>query len=150
MEGERVSLHDVGHGKGFGKLTADEIRFAIQRQHMAIIDTIATRLKNTPEGNGTVFDNTMMFYFPDGGETHHAVGTEYPFVVLSGKNAKLDIRGKYIRLPNYGEQGHKTLGNWYTTLLNAYGNPVKHYGDLDSGLDRFGIDQSGAIKQFLG
>ena len=150
LEGERVSLHDVGHGKGFGKLTADEIRLAIQRQHMAIIDTIATRLKNTPEGNGTVFDNTMMFYVPDGGETHHAVGTEYPFVVLSGKNAKLDIRGKYIRLPNYGEQGHKTLGNWYTTLLNAYGNPVKHYGDLDSGLDRFGIDQSGAIKQFLG
>lgn len=150
LEAERVSLHDVGHGKGFGKLTADEIRFAIQRQHMTIIDTISTRLKNTPEGNGTVFDNTMIFYFPDGGETHHAVGTEYPFVVLSGKNAKLDIRGKYIRLPNYGEQGHKTLGNWYTTLLNAYGNPVKHYGDLDSGLDRFGIDQNGAIKQFLG
>lgn len=150
LEAERVSLHDVGHGKGFGKLTADKVRFAVQRQHMAVIDTIATRLKNTPEGNGTVFDNTMMFYFPDGGETHHALGTEYPFVVLSGKNVKLDIRGKYIRLPNYGEQGHKTLGNFYTTLLNAYGNPVKHYGDLDSGLTRFGIEQTGAIKQFMG
>jgi hypothetical protein len=150
LEGERVSIHDVGHGKGFGKLTADEVRFAIQRQHMAVIDTIVTRLKNAPEGDGTVFDNTMIFYFPDGGETHHAVGTEYPFVVLSGKNAKLDIRGKYIRLPNYGEPGHKTLGNLYTTILNAYGNPVKHYGDLDSGLTRFGIEQTGAIKQFLG
>jgi hypothetical protein len=149
LEAERVSIHDVGHGKGFGKLTADEIRFAIQRQHMAVIDTIATRLKKTPEGDGTMFDNTMIFYFPDGGETHHALGTEYPFVVLSGKNAKLNIRGRYIRLPNYGDAGHKTLGNWYTTLLNAYGNPVKHYGDLDSGLTRFGIDQLGAIKQFL-
>jgi hypothetical protein len=149
LEGERVSIHDVGHGKGFGKLTADEIRFAIQRQHMAVIDTIATRLKKTPEGDGTVFDNTMIFYFPDGGETHHALGTEYPFVVLSGKNAKLNIRGRYIRLPNYGDAGHKTLGNWYTTLLNAYGNPVKHYGDLDSGLTRFGIDQSGSIKEFV-
>ena len=150
LEGERVSLHDVGHGTGFGKLTADEIRFAIQRQHMAIIDTIATRLKAAKEGDGTVFDNTMIFYFPDGGETHHAIGTEYPFVVLSGKNAKLNIRGRYIRLPNYGDPGHKTLGNWYTTLLNVCGNPVKHYGDLDSGLDRFGIDQTGAIKQFIG
>lgn len=150
LEGERVSLHDVGHGKGFGKLTADEIRFAIQRQHMAVIDTIATRLKAAKEGDGTVFDNTMIFYFPDGGETHHAVGTEYPFVVLSGKNARLNIRGRYIRLPNYGDAGHKTLGNWYTTLLNVYGNPVRHYGDLDSGLDRFGIDQTGAIKQFMG
>jgi hypothetical protein len=150
LEPEKVNLHDVGHGKGFGKLTADEVRFAVRKQHMTLIDTIAARLKKAPEGDGTVFDNTTIFYFPDNGETHHSQGTEYPFVVLSGKNARLDIRGKYIRLPNYGEPGHKTLGNWYTTLLNAHGNPVKHFGDPDPGLARFGIDQTGPIKQFLG
>jgi len=150
LETEKVNLHDVGHGKGFGKLTADEVRFAVRRQHMTLVDTIASRLKKAPEGGGTVFDNTMIFYFPDNGETHHSHGTEYPFVVLSGKNTKLNIRGKYVRLPNYGDAGHKTLGNWYTTLLNAHGNPVKHYGDPDPGLGRFGIDQTGAIKQFLG
>lgn len=149
LETEKVNLHDVGHGKGFGKLTADEVRFAVRRQHMTLVDTIATRLKKTPEGDGTVFDNTMIFYFPDNGETHHSHGTEYPFVVLSGKNAKLNIRGRYIRLPNYGDAGHKTLGNLYTTLLNAYGNPIKHYGDPDPGLTRFGHDQSGAIKQLI-
>lgn len=150
LETEKVNLHDVGHGKGFGKLTAEEVRFAVRRQHMTLVDTIAARLKKAPEGDGTVFDNTMIFYFPDNGETHHSQGTEYPFVVLSGKNARLNIRGKYIRLPNYGEPGHKTLGNWYTTLLNAHGNPVKHYGDTDPGLARFGIDQTGPVKQFLG
>ena len=150
LEAEKVNLHDVGHGKGFGKLTADEVRFAVRRQHMTLVDAIAARLKKAPEGDGTVFDNTMIFYFPDNGETHHSQGTEYPFVVLSGKNAKLNIRGRYIRLPNYGEQGHKTLGNWYTALLNAHGNPVKHFGDPDPGLARFGLDQTGAIKQFIG
>jgi hypothetical protein len=150
LETEKVNLHDVGHGKGFGKLTADEVRFAVRRQHMTLMDTIAARLKKAPEGDGSVFDNTMIFYFPDNGETHHSHGTEYPFVVLSGKNARLDIRGKYIRLPNYGEPGHKTLGNWYTTLLNAHGNPVRHYGDPDPGLARFGLDQTGAIQPFLG
>ncbi len=149
LEAEKVNLHDVGHGKAVGKLTADEVRFAVRRQHMTLVDTIASRLKKMPEGDGTVFDNTMIFYFPDNGETHHSHGTEYPFVVLSGKNAKLNIRGRYIRLPNYGDPGHKTLGNWYTTLLNAHGNPVKHYGDPDPGLARFGLDQTGAIKQFL-
>lgn len=148
LETEKVNLHDVGHGKGFGKLTAEEVRFAVRRQHMTLIDTIVSRLKKAPEGDGTVFDNTTIFYFPDNGETHHSHGTEFPFVVVSGKNAKLNIRGKYIRLPNYGDAGHKTLGNWYTTLLNAYGNPIKHYGDPDPGLSRFGIDQTGAIKQF--
>jgi hypothetical protein len=150
IENEKVNLHDVGHGKGYGKLTADEVRFAVRKQHMTLVDTIASRLKKAPEGDGTVFDNTVIFYFPDNGETHHSQGTEFPFVVLSGKNAKLDIRGRYIRLPNYGEPGHKTLGNWYTTLLNAHGNPVKHFGDPDPGLARFGIEQTGAIKQFLG
>ncbi len=150
LETEKVNLHDVGHGKPVGKLTAEEVRFAVRRQHMTLVDTIASRLKKMPEGDGTMFDNTMIFYFPDNGETHHSHGTEYPFVVLSGKNAQLDIRGRYIRLPNYGEPGHKTLGNWYTTLLNAYGNPVRHYGDPDPGLARFGIDQTGAIKPFLG
>ncbi len=149
LEGERVNLHDVGHGKAVGKLTADEVRFAVRRQHMALVDAIAARLKRAPEGDGTVFDSTMIFYFPDNGETHHSQGTEYPFVVLSGRNARLNVRGRYVRLPNYGEPGHKTLGNWYTTLLNAHGNPVRHYGDPDPGLARFGLDQTGAIKQFL-
>jgi len=148
IEGEKVNLHDVGHGKTIAGLAADEIRQRCCRHHMALIDIIADRLKKVPEGNGTMFDNTMIFYFPDNGETHHSHGTEYPFVVLSGTNAKLNIRGRYIRLPNYGATGHKTLGNWYTTLLNAHGNPLKHYGDFDPGLARFGIDQSGPIKQF--
>lgn len=59
-------------------------------------------------------------------------------------------RGRFSQLPNYGKPGHKTLGNWYTTLLNAYGNPIKHFGDPDRGLARFGFNQTGAIKQFLG
>ncbi len=92
----------------------------------------------------------MIFYFPYNCETHHSHSTEYPFVVLSGKNTKLGIRRWYIRLPSYGDAGHKTLGNLYTTLLNAHGNPVKHFGDPDPGLARFGIDQTGPIKQFLG
>jgi hypothetical protein len=149
IEGEKVNLHDVGHGKSIGGLTADEIRFRHRRHHMTLLDTIVARLKKVPEGAGTMFDNTMLCYFPDNGETHHSQGTEFPFIVLSGKNTKLNIARRYIRLPGYGQPGHKTLGNWYTTLLNAYGNPIKHYGDVDPGLARFGIDQTGAIKSFF-
>jgi hypothetical protein len=149
LEGVKVDLHDVGHGKVINGVAADEIRQRCHRQHMTLIDAIATRLKQVPEGDGTMFDRTMIFYFPDNGETHHSVGSEYPFVVLAGDKTKLPMQRRYIRLPNYGQAGHKTLGNWYTTLLNAYGNPIKHYGDPDPGLARFGIDQSGPIKQFL-
>ena len=47
----------------------------------------------------------------------------------------------------WGKEGHKTLGNFYTTILNAYGNPIEHYGDLDLSLKG---DQRGSISQILG
>ena len=148
LEKNVVNLHDVGHGKSVGTFEAEVVREKVRRHHMSIIDTVVTRLKSVPEGAGNMFDNTMIFYYPDGGETHHSRGTEFPFIVMSGKNSKLDIAGKYIRLPGYGDEGHKTLGNWYTSILNAYGNDIKHFGDHDTGLGH--LNQEGTIKQFLG
>lgn len=151
VENEMVNLHDVGHGKGFGGLEALDIRDGVRFQHMKLVDKIVSRLKATPEidGKGTMFDNTMVFYFPDNGETHHSQGSEWPFIVMAGSNTPLNLGRRYVRLPKYGQEGHKTLGNWWTTILNAYGNPVEHYGALDVGLDKFGIDQKGAIAGFL-
>ncbi len=147
IEGENVNLHDVGHNKSFGGVEALAIREKVRHQHMTLIDTIVSRLKKTPEAGGTMFDNTVLCYLPSNGETHHSKGGEWPFVVLAGSNARLNIGRRYIRLPAHGQPGHKTLGNWYTTILNAYGNSVGHYGSLDVAL---GDGQKGPIASFLG
>ena len=147
LEGEKVNMHDIGHGKSIGGIEAEEIRARCRKHHMTLVERIVKRLKSVPEAGGTMFDNTMLFYFPDSGETHHSHGTEYPFIVMAGDNCRLDLGRRYIRLPNYGETGHKTLGNWYTTLLNAYGNGIEHFGALDVGLQH--LDQKGPIEQFL-
>jgi hypothetical protein len=149
LETEKVNMHDVGHGKTIGGVAAEEIRARCEQYHMTLVDRIVTRLKSVPEGNGTMFDNTMVLYFPDSGETHHSHGLEFPFVVLTGRNSPLDIARRYIRLPNYGQPGHKTLGNWYTTILNAFGHPTAHYGDLDAGLAKYNIHQKGPIESLL-
>ena len=149
IEGEKINMHDVGHGKTIGGVEATEIRRRCRQHHMTLIDTIVSRLKSVPEGDGTMFDNTMIFYFPDGGETHHSHGTEFPFIILAGDNCLLDLGRRYIRLPYWGKPGHKTLGNWYTTLLNAYGHGIDHFGDIDTGLETIGIDQRGPIERFL-
>ena len=147
IEGENVNQHDVGHGKAVARFSAIEVREKIRAQHMQVVNGIVQRLKSVPEGNGTMFDNTMLFYFPDNGETHHSHGTEWPFVVLAGNNTRMNLGRQYIRLPKYGTEGHKTLGNFYTTLLNTYGNPIEHYGALDVALN---LPQTGPIKEFLG
>lgn len=148
-ETDRIGIHPLGHDEAFGGVPAWKTREQIRISHANQVKTIVEKLKAVPEGDGTMFDNTMVMYFPENGETHHGVGKESPFLVMSGKNCKLNIAGRYIRLPYHGTKGHKTLGNWYTTLLNAHGNPIEHYGDLDTEMSRLKLDQTGAIKQFI-
>jgi hypothetical protein len=145
--GKTIELHEVGHGKDTKGISAETVRTTLRTHHMSLVDSLVTGLKKMPEGKGSMFDNTIIMYLPENGETHHSTGTHVPFIVLAGDKVKLDIHGRYIQLPEYDTAGHKTLGNWYTTILNAYGNPIKHYGDFDVALT---IDQAGPIKQFLG
>ena len=149
-ETDRVGIHPLGHDEAFGGVPAWKTREQIRISHMSQINTIIEKLKQVPEGKGTMFDNTMIMYFPENGETHHGVGSEAPFLIMSGSSCNLNMSGRYVRLPFLGNEGHKTLGNWYTTLLNAHGNPVKHYGDLDLEMSRKKFDQLGSIKQLMG
>ena len=148
-ETDRVGIHPLGHDEAFGGVPAWKTREQIRISHVNQVNTIIERLKRVPEGKGTMFDNTMIMYFPENGETHHGVGSEAPFLIMSGSNCNLDMSGRYVRLPYLGNEGHKTLGNLYTTLLNAHGNPIKHYGDLDLEMSRKKFDQLGSIKQFM-
>ena len=146
IENEKVNMHDIGHGKPVKDVAAEEVRRRTEVHHMELVNRIVTRLKSVPEGNGTMFDNTMICYFPSSGETHHAHGFEFPFLIMAGNNTPMNLGRRYIRLPYWGTEGHKTLGNFYTSILNANGSPIKHYGDLDPGLK--GI-QTGPIKELL-
>jgi hypothetical protein len=148
-EGDHISIHELGHNGGYSGIPADKIREKIRFGHMEQVATIVGKLKATPEGNGSMFDNTVIMYFPENGEGHHSHGTEAPFIVLSGDKCHLDMAGRYIRLPYHATEGHKTIGNWYTTLLNAHGNPTEHYGDFDLETARKKIDQVGSIKQLM-
>jgi hypothetical protein len=142
-----IELHEIGHNKDLKGMPALEVRRHLRQHHMNLIAKLVDRLKSSPEGRGSMFDNTIILYMPENGETHHSIGSEVPFLILAGDNVRLSMaRRRYIRLPNYNEPGHKTLGNWFTTILNAYGNPIKHYGDFDVALK---IDQAGPIRQFL-
>lgn len=148
-ETDRVGIHPLGHDEAFGGVPAWKTREQIRISHVNQIKKIVEELKSVPEGDGTMFDNTMIMYFPENGETHHGIGSESPFLIIAGGSCNLDVSGRYIRLPYLGNEGHKTLGNWYTTLLNAHGNPIEHYGDLDPEMSRKKLPQTGPIEQFM-
>lgn len=139
----QVDLHRLGHSMDL------ELRDLVKQSHMAQVAKMVTKLKSVPEGDGTMFDNTTIIYMPETGAGHHGPDTEAPMIVMTGKNSKLDIAGRFIRLPFHATEGHQTLGNWYTTLLNACGNPIDHYGDMDLVMARKKMEQRGAIDQFM-
>lgn len=148
-EGDRISIHELGHNGGYSGVSADVIREKIRIGHIDQVKRIVEGLKAIPEGDGSMFDRTVILYFPENGEGHHSHGTEAPFVILAGDRCKMNIGGRYLRLPYHGSEGHKTIGNLYTTLLNAHGNPIPHYGDLDLEMSRKKYEQRGAIKELL-
>jgi len=139
----RVDLHRLGHSRNF------ELRDIVKASHIAQVAKMVAKLKSVPERGGTMFDNTTIIYFPETGAGHHGPSTEAPMVIMTGKKSKLDIAGRFIRLPFHATEGHKTLGNWYTTLLNACGNPIEHYGDLDLAMSRKKMPQTGPIERFM-
>ncbi|MFT5123733.1 MAG: hypothetical protein ACI97B_002368, partial [Verrucomicrobiales bacterium] len=107
-ETDRVGIHPLGHDEAFGGVPAWKTREQIRISHMNQVRTIIEKLKQVPEGTGTMFDNTMIMYFPENGETHHGVGSEAPFLMMAGANCALNMSGRYIRLPFLGNEGHKT------------------------------------------
>lgn len=143
------SVHGIGHNETSDGRTGMECRSIIRRHHFEILANLANKLKAVPEGDGNMLDNTMIVYISPAGDRHHGKLDSWPMVVLGGCGNKLNLPGRYIQFPGYGQQNHKTIGNWWTSILNAFGNPIEHYGDLDPGLMKGGFNQEGPIPETI-
>ena len=143
------NVHGIGHHEICNGKSPAEARDIIRKHHMTLLADLARQLKAVPEGDGTMLDNTTIIYLSDSGNEHHADLNEWPYIVLGGCGGRLKIVGRYLQFPEYGKPGHRTIGNWWTTLLNAHGNPIEHYGDIDLNLAKNGVPQTGPIDELL-
>ena len=143
------NVHGIGHGETCNGKTPEQARDIIRTHHMELVADLAKKLKAIPEGDGTMLDNTTIIYFSDSGNEHHANLQEWPYVVIGGNGGRLNITGQYVQYPAYGKEGHKTIGNWWTTWLNAFGNPIEHYGNFDLNLKKNGVPQKGALTELM-
>ena len=143
------NVHGIGHKETCNGKSPEEARDIIRVHHMKLLADLANQLRAVPEGDGTLLDNTAIIYLSDSGNEHHGNLNEWPMIVIGGCGGRLKSVGRYLQFPSYGEPGHYTIGNWYTTLLNAYGNPIDHYGNLDLTLQKNGVRQSGPIAELI-
>lgn len=144
--GFKGNVHSIGHGSGDGQFNSNDCRDLIRQFQIDLIARLATDLDKVPEGDGTMLDNTVIVYLSDNAQKHHAGNKNWPMLILGGMGSKLKL-GNYIQYPAYGAKGHRTIGNFHTTLTHVAGLPIDHFGNLDGGLKD--IDQTGPLKELL-
>ncbi len=68
-------------------------------------------------------------------------------VVIGNIGGKLKT-GRYVDYPGYGNNGHRTISNMYTTLLQLAGSSRTFFGQPDPALKD--LDQHGSLEELLG
>jgi hypothetical protein len=81
-----------------------------------------TKLADTPEGEGTMLDNTVVMYGSSNSETH--VNRNYPLMLVGGEKLGL----KHGALHDFGKKA-PPLSNLYLTLTNALDVPARQFSD---------------------
>lgn len=144
-----TSVHDIGHNKLTGNgLRSADARGVIRKFHVDEIGQLAAKLQAVPEGNGTMLDHTLIIYMSDGADAHHSSRRNWPFIIVGGKRTRLRTDGRYVRYPGYRRNGHRTIGNFYNTLLHCCGNQTRpHFGQLDAQLRD--LDLAGPLDELL-
>ena len=142
--GADKGVHGLGHGEGNDPIG---FRRKIRAFHFEQIARLAKKLEATPEGDGNMLDNTLIVYFSDAGEKHHASSTQWPFVLIGGLAGKLKTSGRYLQYPGYQKPGHHTIANLYLTLAHAAGLKLDTWGQLDMNLDE--QTQHGPLAELL-
>jgi hypothetical protein len=123
--GRTINLHSVNH-----EGTAEDIA-VISAWHMKHFAELVTLLRDAPEGDGNVLDNSAVVYLNEGGEgdnpdrTDGSHATKGLAGLIAGRAGGLKS-GVHLLAP----AGANHPGNLLITAMNAVGVPTNTYGDI--------------------
>jgi len=133
-----TNTHLIGHGSTDPKLEVPglEVLRRYREHHSTHAAGILKKLQETPEGKGTMLDNTVLVFTSDCANTQHCQGTNWPFVMVGDLGGTLKT-GQYVSYPmSKGTQDGKkvdeqvvtpidnpAINALYCTLLHAAGAP---------------------------
>jgi hypothetical protein len=98
--------------------------------HMRLFAYLAEKLQDTPDGDGTLLDHTVLLYGSGMGDPNLHNPLNLPSVVVSGR--KIDIKaGRHVKYPYESAR----LTDLQLTLLEKIGVPLERFGDSAGKLD---------------
>ena len=94
---------------------------------------LASKLDSTPEGDGTVLDNSCLMFLSNLwiGRTHN--NSRLPLVLAGGLGGTLQT-GRTLDYVNASDPNRKVC-SLYLSLMDRMGAPIEHFGDATGPLD---------------
>jgi len=133
-------VHLIGHGTMDPelKLTGYQVLSRYRRYLAEQAARLLAQLQATPEGDGTMLDNTVLVFTSDSANWQHSGGENWPFVLVGDLGGRLK-GGRFVSYPltnrplQFGAPGQRdtglaarsnpTINALYCTLLHAAGKP---------------------------
>ena len=123
--------HALSHeANGRSNDPSKPVKFAtVNAYHTSMFAKFVTKLKNTPEGDGTLLDHVMVLYGSAmsnaNDHTHHPL----PLALVGGGNGQLKKLGHHVALPD------ETMANLLLTVAQRAGANVTSFGRSTKTLD---------------
>ena len=108
---------------------------------MRMLSKLVRALEETPEGNGTMMDNTLIVYTSNNADKQHTNGANWPFMTLGNFGGTMQ-EGHYVKIEN-----NRPINSFYATLLEAAGKPVEHF-NLGGAYEKYDTGK-GPLKELL-
>jgi hypothetical protein len=116
------SFHPLSHHADYVDRLEKLVK--IQRYHLERFADFVAKLAATPDGEGTLLDNSMLLYGSNMGNSNVHSNYPLPNILVGGGAGTLKKGGQQIELPE-----HTTISNLHLTLLTKAGVEMKSIGD---------------------
>src|SRR6185369_12086984 len=125
-----AKIHDdIAHGYRPEDAASGRLLSRVQRWYATQVASFIDRLKAIPEGNGTVYDNTITLWVNELGDPARHMNNNLPFVLAGGGGTYK--KGRFLQ---YGiaseyrdpQDPHTRL---LTSLARQYGGTMAAFGD---------------------
>jgi hypothetical protein len=124
--GTSVSFHGGSH---HGDNPATMATYAqLNRYHVSTMAYLAEKMKNTPDGDGTLLDHSLIMYGTNMGNSNQHQHYDVPHILVGGANGRLK-GGRFI---NY-ERKTVTTSNLLLSVLDMYDIHKEKQGDDSTG-----------------
>jgi hypothetical protein len=137
FDGWQTNYHDTGHlangaidDPGGLQQGARQVQTLIETYYAQQLADFVDELKSIPEGDGTLFDSTLIYWCNEMGHGGHDAW-DVPHVLIGG-GWHFDT-GRFLQLPNPGGAGvgPNRFGDILISLANAMGHPITTFGQPD-------------------